>query len=171
MPPCEPVFQMVKSGRDGETVLFLTALRSPYYRDIGFRVTFNETSRPVDLSGCGEWTKTCEEECVDGGGPIPNLVHFIKTDYVLAASKGIKPKKIFVHSVGEIKSCWWNHTQPLVEHHIVPSNMGKRTQWKDHIICAQSRFHEEFPSLPNIGGISSDTDSIATKSFDNLLHT
>ena len=36
--------------------------------------------RSVDLSGCGEWTKTCEEECVDGGGPIPNLVHFIKTD-------------------------------------------------------------------------------------------
>ena len=136
--------------------------------------------RSVDLSGCGEWTKTCEEECVDGGGPIPNLVHFIKTDSdfhfydwvaVLAARKAIKPKKIFVHSVGEIKSCWWNRILPFVEHHIVPSDMWvKELNGKKVTLLAHKADFMKNALLYQIGGIYSDTDSIATKSFDDLLH-
>ena len=134
----------------------------------------------VNLSGCGEWTTTCEEECVDGGGPIPNLVHFIKTDNdfhfyewiaVLAARKAIKPKKIFVHSVEEINSCWWNHTLPFVEHHIVPSDMWvKELNGKNVTRLAHKADFMKNAVLYQIGGIYSDTDSIATKSFDDLLH-
>ena len=134
----------------------------------------------MNLSGCGEWTKTCENECVDGGGPIPNLVHFIKSDNdfcfyewvaVLAARKAIKPKKIFVYSVGEIKSCWWNRTRPFVEHYIVPSNQWVKTLNGRNV----TQFAHKSDFLRNsilykIGGIYSDTDSIATKSFDDLLH-
>ena len=134
----------------------------------------------VDLSGCGEWTKTCEKECVDGGGPIPNLVHFIKTDNdfrfyewvaVLAARKAIKPRKIFVHSVGEIKSCWWNRILPFVEHHIVPSDQWVRSlNGKNVTKLAHKADFMRNAVLYKIGGIYSDTDSIATKSFDDLLH-
>ena len=44
MPPCEPVFQVIESGRDGENLEKLsmeTTVRNPYYR---IHVTFNETS-------------------------------------------------------------------------------------------------------------------------------
>ena len=48
MPPCEPVFQMIESGRDGENLEKLsteaTVLKVYYvFHIIGFHVTFNET--------------------------------------------------------------------------------------------------------------------------------
>ena len=134
----------------------------------------------VDLSGCGEWVKTCEVKCVDGGGPIPNVVHFIKADSnfhfyewvaVMAARKALKPKKIFVHSRGELKSCWWNRIRPFVEHHIVPSNMWvKSLNGRRVIEFAHKADFMRNALLYQLGGIYSDTDCIATKSFDDLLH-
>ena len=135
----------------------------------------------VDLSGCGEWTRTCGKECVNGGGPIPNVVHFIKIDSdfhfyewvaVMAAIKVIKPKMVFVHSTGDIKSCWWNRTRPFVQHHIVPGRQWVKTLngRKVSYLAHQADFMKN-SLLYKIGGIYSDTDSIATKSFDDLLHS
>ena len=135
----------------------------------------------MDLLGCGDWTKNCEVECVDGKGPIPKVVHFIKTDNgfrfhewvaVMAARKAIKPKKIFVHSAGEIESCWWNRTRPFVRHHIVRNDMWVNTVngYKVTELAHKTDFMKN-ALLYKLGGIYSDTDSIATKSFDDLLHS
>jgi len=122
-----------------------------------------------------------EKECVDGEGPIPNLVHFIKTDngfrfyewiVVLAARRAIKPKKIFVHSVGKIKSCWWNRILPFVEHHIVPSEQWVRSlNGKNVTKLAHKADFMRNAVLYKVGGIYSDTGSIVTKSFDDLLQS
>ena len=134
-----------------------------------------------NLIGCGDWTEDCALECINEGGPIPRLVHFLKLDggnftlrewlSIMSARKFIKPERIIVYSMIPIPDgCWWQRTLPFVEHHILPSEAflksvnGIQVQHLAH----QSDFIRN-SLLYHIGGVYSDTDMIMVKSFDDLL--
>ena len=134
-----------------------------------------------NLVGCGDWTQSCKQECINDAGPIPRIVHFLKLDggvftvrewiSVMSARKFIKPKRIVVYSVGKINgSCWWRRTLPFVEHHILPKEVlikklnGVTLQYLAH----QSDFIRN-SLLYHIGGVYADTDMIIVKPLDALL--
>ena len=132
-----------------------------------------------NLMGCGEWTTRCEEECANQRGPIPRLVHFIKLEShftfrewvsVMSARKFLRPEKILVFSAVELEGCWWQRILPYVELHVLPANVW--LQCRNDIEVAELAHKADFlrtALLYNLGGIYSDTDSIAVKSFDGLL--
>ena len=135
----------------------------------------------MDLNGCGEWTKTCEKECVSTlEGGIPRLVHFIKVDSsfgfldwvaVMAARKMIKPEKIFIFSASELNSCWWNHTKPFVTHIILPKQAWVTKQ--NNIVLHEPAHKADFlrtALVYHFGGMYMDNDIVAVKSFDPLLN-
>ena len=136
----------------------------------------------LDLHGCGEWTKTCEEECVNTAGEwpaIPRVVHFIKVDSrfgfldwvaVMAARKMIKPEKILYFSAGQLNSCWWNRTKPLVTHTVLPEHVWVANQ--NNEVLKEPAHKADFlrtALVYHLGGMYLNSDIIAVKSFDSLL--
>ena len=134
----------------------------------------------MDLHGCGEWTKTCEKECVNREGAIPRVVHFIKVDSkfgfldwvaVMAARAFVKPEKILLFSADKLNSCWWNHTKPLVTHVILPKHMWVTKQ--NNIVLRYIAHKADFLKnalVYHLGGIYMDNDIVAVKSFEPLLY-
>ena len=129
--------------------------------------------------GCGEWITRCTEECANQRGPIPRIVHFIKLEShftfrewvsVMSARKFLLPEKILVFSAVELEGCWWKRILPYVELHVLPENVW--LQCRNDIEINELAHKADFlrtAILYNLGGIYSDTDSIAVKSFDALL--
>ena len=125
-----------------------------------------------------ELTKKCSCECVSGKASIPRIVQFVKTDdtfnamewlAVLAALKYINPERIIVHSLTQMKDCWWNRTLPLVQHNVVTRRLWDKI---NRIEVSQPAHQADFLRLIALyerGGIYMDTDALTMKSFDPLL--
>ena len=89
----------------------------------------------------------------------------------MSAIKFIKPDEVTVFSAGIIEGCWWRRIRSFISHKIVPEQAwvtklnGKEVKEPAH----KSDFLR-FEVLYRQGGIYMDTDIIALKSFDPLLH-
>ena len=108
------------------------------------------------------------------------MVHFIKLDSrfgfldwvaVMAARKMIKPEKILYFSAGQLNSCWWNRTKPLVTHIILPERVW--VVYQNNKYLWEPAHRSDFlraSLLYHLGGMYMDNDIVAVKSFDPLLN-
>ena len=111
---------------------------------------------------------------------IPRVVHFIKLDSrfgfldwvaVMAARKMVKPDNILYFSAGELNSCWWNRTKPLVTHIILPECVW--VVYQNNKYLWEPAHKSDFLRMAlvyHLGGMYMDNDIVAVKSFDPLLN-
>ena len=89
----------------------------------------------------------------------------------MAARKMIKPEKILYFSAGQLNSCWWNRTKPLVTHIILPERVW--VVYQNNKYLWEPAHRSDFlraSLLYHLGGMYMDNDIVAVKSFDSLLN-
>ena len=111
---------------------------------------------------------------------IPRVVYFIKLDSrfgfldwvaVMAARKMVKPDNILYFSAGELNSCWWNRTKPLVTHIILTEHVW--IVYQNNKYLWEPAHKSDFLRVAlvyHLGGMYMDNDIVAVKSFDPLLN-
>ena len=130
--------------------------------------------------GCGDWLKSCENNCVQTSTtPIPKHVHFVSLNHpfsfmewlaVVSARNKIKPDKITVYTDGLQDSCWWRRALPYIDHQIIHTLPGANVLNRVGIRLVEHK--SDFLRLSILyhsGGIYIDSDILSLNSFDPLL--